>query len=133
MASTQWRPRNPEQPVARTSAVTVELSTIVEIHLTPRPNPGRDPGTDWSACLQEPIEIPAGYTRRIDFLATFYHGVYPVPVLPKQMRPSGPPIAPGSGPKRQAEAKLSRICPWRPRAAGSTRVRAGLGRSDRLW
>ena len=31
MASMQWRPRNPEQPVARTSAVTVELGTIVTL------------------------------------------------------------------------------------------------------
>ena len=51
----------------------VELGTIVKIHLTPRLNPGHDPGTDWRICLQEPITIGGRLHPSNWFL---YHGVY---------------------------------------------------------
>jgi hypothetical protein len=70
--------------VARTSAVTVELGTIVEIHLTPRLNPGHDPGTNWRICLPEPIAIGGRLHASNRFLATFYHGVYPGSGLPNR-------------------------------------------------
>ena len=70
--------------MARTSAVTVELGTIVEIHLTPRLNPGHDPGTNWRICLPEPIAIGGRLHASNRFLATFYHGVYPGSGLPNR-------------------------------------------------
>ena len=132
MASMQWRPRNPEQPVARTSAVWVELGTIVEIQLTPRRNPGHDPGMTWPLCLPEPIVIGGWlhtsnrFPRNVLSWRVFGHPVWQTGATDRSANRLC------SRPKRQAEAKLNRLRSWCSRP-GSTRAGPGLGRSDRLW